>query len=426
MTGSATRKLNPLTSIRFLAASGVAGAHMFMGFSGKQGPPTVAWEHMVSLFFVLSGFILAYVYSTPLKLDRGRFFLARVARIWPAHVVALLFICLALPNLIWSQFTFAKLAANLALVHCWVPSPEYWLSFVPTSWSISTELGFYLCFPFLIYQLERTWAWKLIGSFVLLVGVILLMKAGEAHLFRWMGPNWRYWLYVHPLPRLFEFTLGLATFQLWRRFAPKIRAGLRVATIGEVLALGFLFFTMTHARMWEAQVRGSGFFGSELIGLWLLSSSSCLGCAGLIFVLALERGLFARLLSYSFFVLLGELSYTIYLIHLPVMILYWGIRRDFAAFPLWATPCLIALFILALAYFIWAVIERPCRQFLVNLSPKPDNAAAVELPASMISPEGVISSSSAQVVLPSKGGILIASAVLLILLTLVFCLSSAR
>jgi peptidoglycan/LPS O-acetylase OafA/YrhL len=426
MTGSATRKLNPLTSIRFLAASGVAGGHMFMTFSGKQEQTTMAWEQMVSLFFVLSGFILAYVYSTPLKLDRGRFFLARFARIWPAHVVALLFIWLALPSIIWPQFTFAKLAANLALVHTWVPSPEYWLSFAPASWSISTELGFYLCFPFLIYQLERTWAWKLIGSFVLLVGVILLMKAEQAHLFRWMGPNWRYWLYVHPLSRLFEFTLGLATFQLWRRFAPKIRAGLVVATIGEGLALGFLFLTMTHARMWEAQVSGSGFFCSELVGLWLLTSSSCLGCAGLIFVLALERGLFARLLSYPFLVLLGELSYTIYLIHQPVMVFYWGRRHDFAMFPLWAASGLIALFILALAYFIWAVIERPCRHFLVNLSPKPDNAAAVELPASMISPEGVISSSSAQIVLPSKRGILIASSILLTLLTLVICLSSAR
>jgi peptidoglycan/LPS O-acetylase OafA/YrhL len=118
-------------------------------------------------------------------------------------------------------------------------------------------------------------------------------------------------------------------------------------------------------------------------------------------------------------VLLGELSYAIYLIHQPVLAFYGTHRKDFATLPIWATCAIISLGILALAYLIWAVIERPCRHFLVNLWPTSVNAAAVDLPASMIRPKGEITSARSAIVLPSKRGILIASIILLVLLLLV-------
>jgi peptidoglycan/LPS O-acetylase OafA/YrhL len=394
--------------------------------SGEQHPNWLRWANVVSLYFVLSGFILAYVYFSDLKLEKWRFLLARIARLWPAHVSAIVLIWLVAPDLIGPKFSMGKLAATLVMAHAWVPSPDYWLSFVPAAWSISTEFGFYLCFPFLIYRWERTWLWKLAGSFLLLCGVILLLEAERAHLIRWMGPSWRLWLYVHPLSRLFEFTLGMATFQLWCFFGPKINNGLIAATIWECLALGFLLITLWRAPAWADHVAKSGFFGSELVGLWLTAASCCFGSAALIFVLALEQGGIARLLSYSFAVLLGELSYSIYLIHQGILFFYAAHQKDFATIPLWAILPIIGLIILAIAYLIWAIIERPCRRFLINLWPTPANTLAVELPASMISSKGVIGSSHAQIVLPSKRGILIASIILLVALMFVSFFSLFR
>ena len=419
MDAPAARQLNPLTSIRFLAAAAVVFVHMRMRVSGGQSGDWLRWANLVSLYFVLSGFILAYVYSSHLKLSKWRFLLARIARLWPAHVTAIVLMWLASPALVGRTFTWGKLAATLAMVHAWLPFPGYWLSFVPAAWSISTEFGFYLFFPFLIYKWERTWLWKLAASFILLCGVLVLLETEHAHLARWLGRSWRFWLYVHPLSRLFEFTLGMAAFQLWRRFAPKLKSGLIVATIWESLALVFFLFCLWRTPEWAAQVAKSRFFACELISLWLMAGSSCFGSAALIFVLALEQGLIARLLSYSFAVLLGELSYAIYLIHQPVLLFYGTHREDFATIPIWATCAIISLIILALAYLIWAVIERPCRYFLVNLWPARVNTAVVELPASMIRPKGAISSARSAIVLPSKLGILIASIILLVLVLLV-------
>jgi hypothetical protein len=63
---------------------------------------------------------------------------------------------------------------------------------------------------------------------------------------------------------------------------------------------------------------------------------------------------------------------------------------------------------------------------LINLGPTPANAMAVDLPASMIRPKGVISTSRAQIILPSKRGILIASITLLVALILLGSFSLFR
>lgn len=46
--------------------------------------------------------------------------------------------------------------ANLFLVHSWVPFTHFFFSFNGPSWSIATELAFYLCFPLLVWS-RRYW-----------------------------------------------------------------------------------------------------------------------------------------------------------------------------------------------------------------------------------------------------------------------------
>src|SRR5882762_3313186 len=90
MTLTQTRKLDALTTLRFFAAAMIVVHHS----RGNFGIPSDWAVHLpldqgVSFFFVLSGFILVYVYP---RLDtwdaRRKFWLARFARIWPAHITA--------------------------------------------------------------------------------------------------------------------------------------------------------------------------------------------------------------------------------------------------------------------------------------------------------------------------------------------------
>ena len=92
--------INTLTSLRFIFALMVFGAHCYTidkffdthffkeGFVG------------VSFFFVLSGFIIAYNYQKKFsenKITKRAFWVARIARIYPLHWLTL-FIAVALGN----------------------------------------------------------------------------------------------------------------------------------------------------------------------------------------------------------------------------------------------------------------------------------------------------------------------------------------
>src|SRR5271163_1957108 len=91
-----TGNIKSLTSLRFLAAALLVFYHLGQSQLAKGAPAffgfleSCALDQGVSFFFVLSGFILHYSY--PVLGSRGdawRFLLSRFARVWPAHIAAI-------------------------------------------------------------------------------------------------------------------------------------------------------------------------------------------------------------------------------------------------------------------------------------------------------------------------------------------------
>lgn len=114
----------------------------------------------VDLFFVLSGFSLAQpllarlARATPADPDPlaiatwGRSFaVRRAARIYPAYLVALALVLAVVPSLVAHPSFPAALAAHLALVQGYVTPGG--LAFVGAAWSLTTEVCFYVAWPFL-------------------------------------------------------------------------------------------------------------------------------------------------------------------------------------------------------------------------------------------------------------------------------------
>ncbi|WP_270353181.1 acyltransferase family protein [Microbacterium testaceum] len=148
-----------LTGLRWATAMLIFGHHLMAVnyFGGNAG---VAWGVLfeagktgVTLFFILSGFVLAWGYKP--QQSAGSFWWHRVARIYPLHVVGVGLALVAAATLIPEIRTdgAAPLAANLLLVNGWVP--DWWQAGNPASWSLVCEAFFYLAFPFLIRPLVR-------------------------------------------------------------------------------------------------------------------------------------------------------------------------------------------------------------------------------------------------------------------------------
>lgn len=114
-----------------------------------------------SFFFLLSGFILAYLYwgrDGKLNVPRKTFWISRMARIYPIHILLMLVTILGIASyqlsLGMEPVTLALSAiANLALVQAWVPS------YVPIwswpTWTISALVFLYFIMPFLMPALAK-------------------------------------------------------------------------------------------------------------------------------------------------------------------------------------------------------------------------------------------------------------------------------
>lgn len=176
--------LDSLTAVRGPAALLVFGYHVIHGTQWANWLPGARLGYVgVSLFFILSGFVLAWSYNK--NAGAKNFYLRRFARVYPLH---LFFYCVALLGLLLfgvsnSAGDLNPLSAllNLVLLQAWVPSWEVIFSNNAVSWSLSCEAFFYLMTPFVLNRLDgmryRVKAALLGGWFLLMATVSYILAA---------------------------------------------------------------------------------------------------------------------------------------------------------------------------------------------------------------------------------------------------------
>jgi len=153
--------------LRGVAALLVVGYHMQMG-AGYLLPfeqATALFRRsylMVDLFFVLSGFIIAYVHRADRTTgftvaDYRDFLLRRLIRLYPLLIATLLALLLFRlfaqvagahsAMIAWNGDSLLLLAAQALMLNAWLPNPDGWNT---PSWSISAEMLAYLLFPAIV------------------------------------------------------------------------------------------------------------------------------------------------------------------------------------------------------------------------------------------------------------------------------------
>jgi peptidoglycan/LPS O-acetylase OafA/YrhL len=347
-------RLPSLTGLRFAAAFGVFGLHAYSFVKltdpvAQRGAQLLfdAGDLGVSFFFVLSGFVLTWS-RTGAGAARGgtlRFWQGRVARIYPAYLVALALAVVSLrvteriPPIFWEP-----LGAAAVLLHGWYTQDFVYLGVNPVGWSLSCEMFFYLCFPLLHLLLRRLGPAALYPIALALVALTWSMP--------WIAEvavapeHERWFVYIFPVTRMTEFTLGIVLARLvlldaWRG------PGLRVATaifVVNYLAVGWL----------PAVTRDTA---AAIVGTALLIPAAAVAD------LRGERSPW----RHPFVVHLGEVSYAFFLVHLTVIVTaseLLDLRGPWALWPALGIAAAQLLVSYVLAYGLHRWVELPGMRLL--------------------------------------------------------------
>lgn len=278
----------------------------------------------VSMFFVLSGFIMMYTYvgaGKRLNVPLGEFWFARLTRIYPIYLLALvgslLLFLVELGNRqppITGGQALGMAAAALTLMQSWWPAAaRIWNG---PGWSLSVEVAFYALFPWLapwFARLPRRAIWP--GVAFCWLGCVIPSSLYEAlspdGLGRWGDSlDNAFWLDVvryNPLIRLPEFLMGLL---LGRYFEMRLADGKGTPQGGgggwwSCGALAVVVLVMTQSHRIPHVVLHNGFMTPVFFVL--------------LYGLILGGGPLHGLLSRPWIALCGDATYAMYILHYTVI-----------------------------------------------------------------------------------------------------------
>lgn len=343
--------LRELTSIRFFAALYVVLFHAYDNLPWlydqengliRNGPLGV------DLFFILSGMILTHVNLPHIKAGSFRFraFLVhRLARIYPLHVA--MFLAFVVLYAVAARLgvlreaegrNWAYAAPHLALVHAWGATQGH--AWNGPSWSISAEFFAYLSFPVCVLLMRSmrpgTGLVLALGFFGVvsalsgLTGVPLTARSYDFGILR-----------IIP-----EFLAGVFLYLVMTE--PAVKAAFS-ATALRVLVLVLIL----------------GFGVAAYVDLPDLVLIACL--MAVLFVLGLQAlGARPNALRHPALVYLGEISYSTYMVHYFILIIFNGVAQKLFHshdFPLWYWLAMFAAIYAASALsYHW--VELPARRFI--------------------------------------------------------------
>ncbi len=292
------QRFTTLDSFRGICALLVVFFHLHVVDAFIQLPFFRRDEVLLNFFFVLSGFVLAHTYGMKPNLSFKSFVISRVFRLYPLHLVMLAFFILfeaarwvvykngfELNNVPFTG-TFApdEILPNLLLVQAWTTLTDT-MSFNYPSWTISIEFYIYMLFGALcMFSMRNRF---LLFAAISGVAFVLIFSENEP-------------LVERAMLGLSCFFAGNITYVVYLMIRDKWAVKPWLSTVLEC--------AMMYATYWIVM---NDFDDRSPIG----SLAFCV----LVLLFAFEGGLVSTFLKTSVFVLLGKLSYSIYMTHAALL-----------------------------------------------------------------------------------------------------------
>ena len=311
-------QLDQITFTRFIAALTVVFFHYGQSVFPANIPflfeNVTAGPIAVGYFYVLSGFIMAVAYyqtdqTKRVKFNKTKYWVARFARIYPVYFIALLIIAAAKFRTLGQDWE--TLPLHLLLLQSWIPG--YPITLNTPGWSLSVEAFFYLCFPFLLAWLYKRGI-KSLAVFAVILWlltqiILLVLLNSEAYAPKSLLHDF---IYYNPLMHLNQFVLGLVCGVYLKsnndNFSSESRTGFWL------LISFLLMFVLIWGRPYLENV-----FGIKLAFTNGLLAPAFLA---IIIFLAKHKGVVSKLLCAPLLILLGEASYSLYILQKPIHGIY--------------------------------------------------------------------------------------------------------
>ena len=348
------RRLDQLTFTRFVAAFSVllfhGGNQVFPFYLFPLDPLLTSGKTAVSYFFVLSGFVMALVYHRPdRRFDLRGFWTARFSRIYPVYLLAFVLTCVYYIEII-SKVKSPKIWANLLLYQAWIPS--YSQSYNMAAWSLSVEAFFYILFPLVALVLRQLPVRRVIA---LSIGFWVLSTVIHSLLYFRLMPGAELLLDYFPLFHLSAFLLGVAGGVWYLSEASQQQTGPKISLGLLLLGLSLISLAMIGYKVSPRLYSGLTLDVGLLAPFFLV----------VILALAMDNSRLSGWLSGPAMVLLGDASYALYILHVPVR---WLVERSLdlagiaVAFPMMYAIYMPLMVLLSIGVFVF--IERPARDWI--------------------------------------------------------------
>jgi peptidoglycan/LPS O-acetylase OafA/YrhL len=366
-------RIDALTGLRIFPAFAVLLSHL--------GPPAWAPAQIkalftagysgVTIFFVLSGFVLAHNYFDLFRNQLSfrllwSYVVARIARVYPLYLLLLVWV--SMPNLVQGAGRGPVWWQHVLAIQAWHPSIEVAYAFNGVGWSISVEFFLYACFPLLVFLFARPTRTTR-GTVVLLVMTMAAMAlvtrwfvVRGLDALPWSSPESDHrWLYRNPLCRLGDFSLGMLTARLVG-LLPKQRWTVWLGHASILLGGAAIVLLMC----WRGHA----------LSAWSWDVSYAIPAACLIFGLASTPSSFiSRALAIRPMLLLGEASYALYLSHVWMLAHF---RNAPASSRNWwfvqgLTVFMVIVMAIGLHVSVEKVLRRLVRSVLDRSASRPDS-----------------------------------------------------
>ncbi len=351
-------RIDQLTVTRFVSAILLVLFHTAatsLTTDSMAGRMLLAGNSAVSYFFVLSGFILIVSNGRdgqlPTHITKCRFWRNRFARIYPLYLTALILTLTA--DVLTHNGTFHRIHAGSAvssalLVQAWLP--PYAMDLNYPGWSLSVEVFFYALFPLFYTGMVRLSTQRL----VLLTGLVWAFSlAIHRYMVQWvdLGATADYHALTMYLPilHLNTFLAGTTTgivFMRHRSWLIRHRNRLLLTLLILSVAAGWVVWTQ-HPVL---RLRHNGMVAPlfAIFVLWLSCQSNGL----------------SRWLSSPALVYMGDISYGVYLLQVPVSTLAFYANSRWLHLPTGSYLLIYLLLLCLVAAASYHYIEQPARRFI--------------------------------------------------------------